>query len=138
MSRFVYTPDGAEPRKWTFEVEHLDCETAELIEEVYGKTYAYWAMDALQGGMKARRVLLWVLLRKDAPELEYDAVKPHFDDVSFELDDAESDELKADLEARDAAGESLTEQEQVALRELRDGAVVPKDGSVPEAVAVSV
>lgn len=133
MSKFVYTPEGAEPRKWDFEFERLDNDTAELIEETYGKPYGAWVMDASAFSMRAMHVLLWVMLRQDAPDLDYDAVKFRFNEITMELDDEESDELKADLEDREQAGEDLTENEQIALKQLREGAVVPKEDSAQEA-----
>lgn len=137
MSRFVYTPEGAEPRSWPFEFERLDNETAEAIEETYGKPYGAFIVDASAFSMRAMHVLLWLMLRKDAPELEYDAVKFRFDEITIELDDDESKDLKADLEDRQKADEPLTENEQTALHALRGGAVVPKDESEQEADVAS-
>jgi hypothetical protein len=75
MLRITFTPPGDEPRLFeltdpTADVTALE---AEDIEEAGGKqwdTFMGWAMLMSSGGIRAVRVLLWILLRRENPALK--------------------------------------------------------------------
>lgn len=79
-SLITYAPEGAEPRQWEFDSEHLLSSEAELIESVGGDvwmSYPEWLLYLSSGNMRADRALIWMLLRRDNPDLEFDALDYH-------------------------------------------------------------
>ena len=124
--QFVYKPEGAEPRKWDFDPSKLLNVEAEAIERQTGLTYAEWGEAVTKGSMTALHGLLWVLLKRDQPTLKYDAVQFCLADLDFEVDDDESAQIRADLEAQAAEG-TLSEDDAALLERLTEQDATPKD-----------
>ncbi len=68
----TYTPDGGDQQRWEFEPLKLKASEAELIEKRYGDRYSVWLDQARAGQVKARRVLLWHLLRRTHHTLRFE------------------------------------------------------------------
>jgi hypothetical protein len=95
MLRITYTPPNEPPR--TFEIEELEDDLsaleAELIEEAGGQqwgSYLEWSTQMIAGSMRACRVLLWVLLRRENPNLQLDTLNYPLSALQFDVD-AEED-----------------------------------------------
>lgn len=122
---FVYQPEGAERKEWEFDPGRLMSPEAEAIERNTGMTYAEWTSAVRGGSILALHGLLYVMLKRSEPTLKWEQVQFCLDDVDFELDEQETDEAIANLEASD----HLTEAQQVLLDNLRASrADVPKEG----------
>lgn len=80
----TYTPADGEKKVWQYQQSELSSREAEDVEEATGMLFAEWQMKVLQGSMRARRGLLWMLLKRDDPKLR-------FDDVAFRVDELEVD-----------------------------------------------
>lgn len=62
----------AEPRVWVFDPEEVPQSQAEMIEKRYGRNWDAFLQDVRQGSAKARKVLLWHLLRRELHTLRYE------------------------------------------------------------------
>lgn len=92
MLRVTYTGEGAsrdEPKVWLFDPDEVDVAEAERIEAELGASRAWddFVEGVLDNKVRARRVLLWHLRRRDHP----DAVIA-FRDVTYRMG-----ELKVEL-----------------------------------------
>ncbi|WP_410676648.1 hypothetical protein [Amycolatopsis sp. cmx-4-68] len=94
--KIIYTPADGEEQRWDWDPGTVRAKDAELIETKADATWDEFQMQLLAGRMRARRVLLWFLLRKQHPMLK-------LDDVDF------------------AAGELKAEHTVAELQELREG-----------------
>jgi len=75
----IYNPEHGEPQEWEFDPTDPPNWEAEALETVGGEqweTYDEWAEYMARGSFRAQRALLWVLLSRTGPAIE-------FDDVSF-------------------------------------------------------
>lgn len=68
----TYKPDGELEQKFEFTRKRLRSLDGIAIEKAYAGKTADFFREVQQGGMKARRVLLWHLLHKTHPTLRYD------------------------------------------------------------------
>lgn len=122
--RFSYKPEGADPREWDFDASKLLSPEAEAIERNTGMTYQEWQDSLRRGSMLAFHGLLYVMLKRSNPTLKWDQVVFSYGEVDFILDEEETRQTIAALEAQD----SLTDSEEEALRELRASLdAAPKD-----------
>jgi hypothetical protein len=83
LLRLTYTPEGAPPEQFDFDPDKVLSLEAEALENVGGEawdSYADWLDRIGNGNIRARRALLWVMLRRSNPELR-------FVDVVFRLDE---------------------------------------------------
>ena len=71
--RITYVHD-ADTTIWDFDPDDVMAAQAELIEKRYGQPWDKWMNDLRQGSPKARRVLLWHLLRLTHHTLKYEDV----------------------------------------------------------------
>lgn len=94
--KIIYTPADGDEQRWDWDPKAVRAKDAELIETKADATWDEFQMQLLSGRMRARRVLLWFLLRKAHPTLK-------LDDVDF------------------AAGELKAEHTVAELQELREG-----------------
>ena len=68
----TYTPDDGEKQVWSFSPERLLTTEAEAIEKVTGQSYADFAEALLNGGITARRAVVWVMRKRcGEPELRF-------------------------------------------------------------------
>jgi hypothetical protein len=68
----TYKPDDQEPRSWTFNPGRVRLSEAAAVEKQYGSAWEQFAAEVQAGSAKARRVLLWFLMRRDHPTLRFE------------------------------------------------------------------
>ena len=86
MAKFVYSPEGAEPRSWEFDPTKLMSPECMAIEKLTGLTYAEWLGAVERGSMGAIHALLFVLMKRDNPTLEADQVQFSLSEVEMQAD----------------------------------------------------
>lgn len=101
----TYSPEGGESRQWHFDPDRVRQSEAEMVEKRYGRTYDQWRQAVIQGDSKARRVLLWHLLRREHHTLRYE-----------DTPDFYTGELKVEF----SRGELLTIRDRVMKANLSD------------------
>lgn len=69
-----YKPEDGDKQSWEFDPDKVRQSDAEMIEKRYGKQWNEFRGGVLQGDSKARRVLLWHLMRRQHPHLRYEDV----------------------------------------------------------------
>ena len=92
----TYTPEGEEAQRFEFIPDKVRANEAELIEKRFGGTFTEFRAGVTQGNVKARKVLLWHLLKRTHHTLRYEDV-PDF-----------------------AIGELVCENDRRELAEMRD------------------
>jgi len=79
-----YTPEGSEPQEWPIDLGKLRTMEVEAIEKVTGLDYGVeYKQRLLKGNGRARRALLWTLLRRRHSTLRFEDVD--FADAELEL-----------------------------------------------------
>lgn len=116
--KFVYKPEGVEPREWDFSPEKLMSPEAEAIERLTGMTFGEWAEAVRKGSITALHGLLYVMLKRQSPTMKYDEVQFNLSELDFVLDDRETADAIAGLEVKQADG-VLTDSEADLLVSLR-------------------
>lgn len=87
--KFSYKPEGAdEPRVWQFDPNHMKSSEMMQVERMTGFTWAEWIDACARGSMTAVHALLFVLLKRDMPELDPNAVEFELDQIDIEADEA--------------------------------------------------
>jgi hypothetical protein len=113
----IYTPEGEPRREFEFDPENAWSFEAELIESVGRPTWVSFEADYLDllraGNFKARRALLWVLLKREKPDLRFADLVVKVNEVTLGMDKGE----RAELRKRMAAGD-FTAAEMEAAEEL--------------------
>jgi hypothetical protein len=87
--KIIYSPRDGERREWTWKPSELPSHEAELIEDAMDLPYQAFVAKWLSGSTRARRALLWVLLRRDVPALEFGQVRFLLDELGDDFDDDE-------------------------------------------------
>lgn len=137
----TYTPEGGTPTRWEFRPDRVRQSEAELVEKRYGngKTWEQFCAEVQAGSIRARRVLLWHLMRTDPakphPTLRFEDTPDFYvGEVKVEHD---VDELLAIRErvAQSEIGEG--EREQALAMVDADIAAARARGEVPEGKAPS-
>lgn len=59
----TYRPADGDQQVWEFDPDQVRASQAEMIEKRYGAKWDQWRQDIELGASKARRVLLWHLMR---------------------------------------------------------------------------
>jgi hypothetical protein len=95
--KIVYSPRDGERREWTWKPSELPSHEAELIEDAMDLPYQAFVAKWLSGSTRARRALLWVLLRRDVPALEFGQVRFLLDELGGDFDDEEIANMRARL-----------------------------------------
>ena len=93
--RLIYAPEGADPREWRINLADIESDEAEMLEDELDMTFVEFVFALARGSMKAERALLWLLLRRDNPELSRLAVSIKPNDLRFEVEERDADEEKA-------------------------------------------
>jgi hypothetical protein len=86
MPKFVYKPEGAEPRSWDFAPEKMMSAEMIVVEDLTGLTWGEWIDACARGSIKAIHALLYVLLKRATPTLRPDEVQFTLDEIDFEDD----------------------------------------------------
>lgn len=68
----TYQPEDGDHQRWDFDPGRIRAAEAELIEKRYGQNWDRFRADVQSGNIKARRVLLWHLLRRTHHTLRYE------------------------------------------------------------------
>lgn len=99
--KFRYSPEGAEPKEWPFKANKLLNAEAEEIERRTAMTFGEWAAALERQSMRAFHALLYVMLKRENPTLQWDQVVFSGSEVELEL---ELDEM---VDARDKVRQQL-------------------------------
>lgn len=111
--KLVYTPEGTDPdkaQKWPWEPAKLLVPEVIVIERETGLTYEEWVDQMQRNSATAVRAFLWVMLRREQPQLRIGQVIFTMSEISIEADDDETRLMIAQLEER-LRDEPLTEQQ---------------------------
>jgi hypothetical protein len=81
--KVTYTPGDGDVQIWDFDPDDVTQSQAELVEKRFGKNWDSFLVDVRSGSARARKVLLWHLLRQthhtlrfeDTPDFKMGAVK---------------------------------------------------------------
>lgn len=81
--KVTYTAGPDDVQQWDFDPDEVTQSQAELIEKRYGQNWDTFLTDVRQGSAKARKVLLWHMLRlthhtlryEDTPDFKMGALK---------------------------------------------------------------
>jgi hypothetical protein len=68
----TFTPEGGDKRDWHFVADDVWEDDAEAIEKAAGVAWDQWRNELRRGASRARRSLLWHLLRQDHPGLRFE------------------------------------------------------------------
>ncbi|HEV2778696.1 MAG TPA: hypothetical protein VGX25_04775 [Actinophytocola sp.] len=106
----TYTPADGDEQRWEFHAGEVLAADAEAIERAFADTWDSWVMAVLKGGMRARRVLVWHLIKTqhpsllfaDTPNFRVDEVKVEYDrDELQKIRDSVAEERKLDAATRE-------------------------------------
>lgn len=121
-----YAPAGADEKTWDYKAEDLPSIDAEDIEDAMGITFDEFQVKLMTGGAKARRALLWVMLRRDEKTLKFNDVAFKMGEVSVDFDSEElkriRDAVVADKTMTDDVKESV-----LAVLDEKGPVEAPKD-----------
>lgn len=70
--RITYSPADGDVQQWDFTPDEVRQSEAEVVEKRYGRNWDSFVSDVRAGNAKARRVLLWHLIRRDHHTLRYE------------------------------------------------------------------
>ena len=120
----TYTPEGGDVQRWEFDPGRVRQSEAEILEKRYGGTYDKLRASIVTGESRARKVLLWHLLRRDHHALRFEDTPDFF-----------MDELKVEH----SHGELLTLRDRVLKANLpedeRDAVLTALDIELTDAIA---
>lgn len=113
-----YKPKGEPEQSWEFVPDDVFEDDAELVEKHFGDDWDEFLKGVRAGKARARKVLLWHLMRQTHPKLRFDDV-PRFrmGEVTAEFSSTELRELAAKLELTDRTNlddERLAELDAIA------------------------
>jgi len=86
----VYKPNDGDRQEFKFDPPKLISVEAEAIEDVGGESwesYEEFIRKFFRGNRKSFRALLWVMLCRTKPELEFDAVSVTIEELTVELEE---------------------------------------------------
>jgi len=93
----TYAPKDRDAQTWNYKADDFPALEAEDIEEESRLTFDEFNMKLIQGSMKCRRLLLWVLLRRDNAALGPRDVAFRTGEVTIEFDRAEKAKLRSEI-----------------------------------------
>lgn len=125
-----YTPAEGEQQQFYFQLAKLMTVEAEKIEEVTGWSFDDFQTQLMKGFVKARRVLLWILLKRQHPTMKLADINVPVDAITVEFDRDEFDSMLEQLgKAQDAEPDNAEiERVIVQFAKLRADAPEPQDG----------
>ena len=118
-------PADGEPAEWDIDLRRIRQSEAERIEKAFGGTKDQWDGAILTGDSKARKVLLWHLMRREHPNMPLAAVPDFYTGeltVDLSLDDLRR--LRKQLEQA-----PLTPDEKTDILERIDAEILQKTGA---------
>ena len=115
--KFVYKPEGLDPREWEFEPRKLMSPECIAIEKLTGLTLQEWQESVKKGSVRSMHAYLWVLLKRDNPTLQPKEVAFSPSEVDFEPSD---DEIRKVFEAfADKDGADWDDDDRETIAQLR-------------------
>lgn len=138
--KLIYRPEDpadGDPGEWDVDIHGMRQSVAEKLEHDFGGTIDEFEQAVITGLSRARRLLLWHVMKFEHPHLRLAQV-PDFrtGDLDVELD---VDELKRTRE-RVAANAGLSDYERTKILALVDGEIAEKSegATVIQGVVVQV
>lgn len=128
--RITYEPEGEPAQEWDFDPQDIRASEAEIIEKRYGENFGPWTAGVQGANMRARRVLLWHLMRRQHHTLRYEDT-PDFraGELKVDYSVAELEEMRSNAaKVPDVAQrEKILTQIEVAMSDAleREAAVEP-------------
>lgn len=91
-------PADGDRQQWDLDLRRMRQSEAEQIEKAFGGTKDEFDQAVLAGNSKARKVLLWHLMRREHPRMQLRDVPDFYtDEVEVELDVAELERTRRQL-----------------------------------------
>lgn len=103
--RITYEPKDTDPQSWDFDPEdadNLEAEALEIVGDEMWDSYGQWILLMGRGNIRAIRALLWVLHRRNDPEVDFNVIRFRTTDVSVDWLD------RPEPEGKGEAGDSDT------------------------------
>jgi hypothetical protein len=129
--KFIYKPEGVEPKVWDFVPGDIPSDEGEEIEDLTGMLFDEWVEKAQKGSIKAIRALLYILLKREKPELRYANVKFTINEIDWDTTAEENAYIIEVVEAMQASGDKVGEDLQATYDEIKakkpQGKADPKD-----------
>lgn len=85
--KFVYKPEGADPRSWDFDPDKMLSAEMMAVERLTGMTWREWIDACARGSITAIHALLYVFLKRSTPTLQPDQVEFSIAEIDFEDDE---------------------------------------------------
>lgn len=117
-----YRPDGQPAQKFEFVPDKVMADEAELIELRFDQTWDQFLVAVMSGSMRARRILLWHLLRGAHPTLNLDDVRFVVGEVQVEFDRTELQKMYDEAATSGAVPEAKREMVLATLKAELDKA----------------
>lgn len=96
----TYTPEDGDAQSWEFKPGRVRASEAEVIERRYGGTWDEFTAGVTAGNMRARRALLWALLRRDHATLRFEDTPDFYaDEMTVQFTVAELTDIREKLSA---------------------------------------
>lgn len=129
----IWEPDDGESRQWEIKPMQLMTPDAEAIESVGGNrwdNYDDFGRRFMTADRRAYRAALWVLRRREEPDLEFETLSVRADEIRLEWDEQETARLRQVM----LADPDLTpEQRAELLDEIKEQARTDTGGDDPKA-----
>lgn len=96
----TYAPQGAEPQSWEFDPEdadNLEAEKIELVGDTSWDAYGHWTDLMGRYNARAVRALLWVLMCRTQPDLDFNQVRYRVSEIDIQFVDEPEPEGKGEV-----------------------------------------
>lgn len=133
--RFIYKPEGAEPREWDYNPDKFMNAEAEEIERRTGMTFGEWSEAVMKTSVRAIHGLLYVLLKRETPTLKWDQVVFSMSEIDLELTVEEKVAMRDEILKAIREGRLSEDESQAALDQLNAeiaGTEVPESAESDE------
>jgi len=112
-----YAPSGGETSEWTYKAEELPSVDAEDLEDAMGITFDEYQVKLMTGGAKARRALLWIMLRRDNKTLKFADVSFKMGELTVDFDGEELGRIKDAIQKDKTLSDDVKAQALAAIEE---------------------
>lgn len=127
----VYHPEGNEEvTRWVYNPRKLMSPEREAIERITGFDFAEFTQKVVKGNSKARRALLWIMLKREHPTLKYEDVDFAWDELRLEHSRQELELMREELEKNDALTAAELAAAQIYFEKELSTAYVEQEGKV--------
>lgn len=127
--QLIYTPDGQDAQRWPVDLGRFRVAECEAIEKRTGMPYGTQYKEALlAGSVRARRALLWTLLRREHHTLRYDDVDFADGELVLEFD---VDEYRA-MRDQVAGDATLADEDRARGLAVLDQAIAEAEAAADE------